>query len=413
MIKRIFKKSRTNQKVKRQKRRRQATLASAREGARAQSFTPAGTPKPNHATYPDIPSDETLLALSRELSGLAQIKVNQAAKERGWATIQRELECHPVRPTAKGRSAVKGASKGAPRGTSLDTGARGPVRLGTGPQSRPASPGSRRWIFGSAAAAVAVVAILLSTYSMGLLTAGPGEGLSSSTTVVSFEGSKVTTPTAGPIPTGSTSETTEGPSTTAPHTSRTPEITAPPKTIAPDPHSSATTTPNAPTPPTTNSNPTGSPATTAPATHTPTSPSTLITQPQTNATTNTTTIAKPQYTAAQRAETAKAAVFDLAALVVDYFLTGDMSGARALVAPGARSQLVQMISALNDPYGFRWVSTKELAADKLRVTLEFTDRVPDGRGELQEVAKRFFLTVRISEASGAPIATVTAISAGS
>ena len=403
MIKRIFKKSRTNQKVKRQKRRRQSTLASAREGAQAQSFTPAGTPKPNHATYPDIPSDETLLALSRELSGLAQIKVNQAAKERGWATIQRELACHPVRPTAKGKSAVKGASKGAPRGTSPGTGARGPVRLGTGPQGRPASPGSRRWIFGSAAAAVAVVAILLSTYSMGLLTAGPGEGLSSSTTVVSFEGSKVTTPT------GSTSETSEGPSTTAPHTSSTPEITAPPKTIAPDPHSSATTTPNAPTPPTTNSNPTGSPATTAPATSTPTSLSTPTTHPQTN----TTTIAKPQYTAAQRAETAKAAVFDLAALVVDYFLTGDMSGARALVAPGARSQLVQMISALNDPYGFRWVSTKELAADKLRVTLEFTDRVPDGRGELQEVAKRFFLTVRISEAGGAPIATVTAISAGS
>jgi len=59
------------------------------------------------------------------------------------------------------------------------------------------------------------------------------------------------------------------------------------------------------------------------------------------------------------------------------------------------------------------VSTKELATDKLRVTLEFADRVPDGRGELQEVAKRFFLTVRISEAGGAPIATVTAISAGS
>ena len=409
MIKRIFKKSRTNQKVKRQKRRQQATLASAREGARAQSFTPAGTSKPNHATYPDIPSDETLLALSRELSGLAQIKVNQAAKERGWATIQRELACHPVRPTAKGKSAVKGASKGAPRGTFPGTGARGPVRIGTGPQSRPASPGSRRWIFGSAAAAVAVVAILLSTYSMGLLTAGPGEGLSSSTTVVSFEGSKVTTPTAGSTPTDSTSETSEGPSTTGPHTSSTPEITAPPKTTAPEPHSSATTTPNAPTPPTTNSNPTGSSATTAPATHTPTSPSTPTTHPQTN----TTTIAKPQYTAAQRAETAKAAVFDLAALVVDYFLTGDMSGARALVAPGARSQLVQMISALNDPYGFRWVSTKELATDKLRVTLEFADRVPDGRGELQEVAKRFFLTVRISEAGGAPIATVTAISAGS
>ncbi len=249
---------------------------------------------------------------------------------------------------------------------------------------------------------MAVIAILLGTYSAGLLTAGDGEGPGPSTSVVSSEGTEVTTPTTD----GQTSGTTEGPSTTGPNTSGTTEATAPTETTAPGPGSSDTTIPSGTTTPVTGPDTTGGSVTTERPTST--GPSTPTTQPQT-----TTTTGEQQYAAAQRAETAKAAVFDLAALVVDYFVTGDMSGARALVASGAQSQLVQMISSLRDPYGFRWVSTKELATDKLRVTLEFNDRVPDGRGELKEVAKRFFLIVRVNEVGGALSAAVTAISAGS
>ncbi len=123
----------------------------------------------------------------------------------------------------------------------------------------------------------------------------------------------------------------------------------------------------------------------------------------------TTTTGDRQVAAAQLEKTAKAAVLSLARMVDDYFVTGDMSGARALVASGAQSSLVQMISSLNNPNGYRWVRTAQVSADTVRVTLEFSDRVLGTQGELVEVARRFALTVRVDDES----AVITAISAGS
>jgi hypothetical protein len=40
-------------------------------------------------------TDQTMLALSRGLSGLGRLEVAQAAKERGWTVLERELECCP------------------------------------------------------------------------------------------------------------------------------------------------------------------------------------------------------------------------------------------------------------------------------------------------------------------------------
>jgi hypothetical protein len=147
---------------------------------------------------------------------------------------------------------------------------------------------------------------------------------------------------------------------------------------------------------------TQSPGTTNGTTDTTKSPTT--TQPA-----QTTTTGEQQLAAAQRDKTAKTLVFDLGSLVVDYFVSGDMSGARALVASGAQSSLVQMISSLNEPYGYRWISTRALTGDTVRITLEFNDRVSNGQGELVEVVKRFAITVRVADES----AVVTAISAGS
>ncbi len=52
------------------------------------------------------------LALDRELSGLAQLEVAQAAKERGWATLQRELERHPVRTADPGGGQARDQGRG-------------------------------------------------------------------------------------------------------------------------------------------------------------------------------------------------------------------------------------------------------------------------------------------------------------
>jgi len=346
------------------------------------------------AASPSLPVDETMIALSRELSGLAHMEVGQAAKERGWASLRRELERRPIR--AAGASAPKGAG---------NVGAKTPVRVGAGSQPRTALAGNRRWMLGSAVAAVAVVAVLLGTYSAGLLSAGDGDEPGTPTSVVSSDGTQATTPIVGPDTTGLPA-TTEGPTTTeGPVTTDGPastEATTPttqmPGTTVPTGPATPSTTPTSPASPDTTQGPVTTNATTR------TTQSATTTQPA-----QTTTTGQQQMAAAQLNKTAKAAALDLGALVVDYFVTGDMSGARALVASGAQSSLVQMISSLNDPYGFRWVSTKPVADDTVRVTLEFSDRVSDGQGEMREVAELFRLTVRVTEER----AVITDISAGS
>lgn len=342
------------------------TLTAA-PGSQAESTVQRDTPV-------GVPVDETMVTLSRELAGIARMEVGQAAKERGWAKLQRELERHPVRPASV---VVK------------DAGARIPARVGAGASGRGLYSGGRRWALGSAAAMVAVVAVLLGTYSAGLLTAGGDEPGGTVTSVVASDSTEPTTPTTqtpsttgGPVTSESTPPTAQGPVTTAA------TDVAPPAT-----ETSVTT---------------GGPITTGgPVTSESTPPTTqgpVTTQPP-----RTTTTGEQQVVAAQLEKTAKSAVFSLAAMVVDYFVTGDISGARALVAPGAQSSLVQMISSLSDPFGYRWISTKGVSADTVRITLEFSDRVSNPQGELVEVARRFALTVRVDEES----AVITAISAGS
>jgi hypothetical protein len=356
MFRSIFKRSGTDRKEGRRERGHSAAPASASNGVSSQTGS---------ATPLNITVDETMVALSRDLSDLARMEVGQAAKERGWATLQRELERRPVRPAAS--VAAKGA------------GAKTPVRVGAGSQVRTAHSGGRRWALGSAAAAVAVIAVLLGTYSGGLLTTDDG----SPVTVASVVTSDSTVPST--VPTDTTTVTTQSPETTVPTSETTVTTVGPVTTDGP-----VTTQ---------------SPVTTNATTGTTASPTTTEPTP----TTTTATTAEQQVAAAQRDKTAKAVVFDLGSMVVDYFVTGDMSGARALVVSGAQSQLVQMISSLNDPNGYLWISTKALAGDTVRVTLEFSDRVSTAQGELVEVAKRFAFTVRVDDES----AVITAISAGS
>ena len=117
---------------------------------------------PVSASYPDIPIDEAMLALDAEITGLAQLPVAQAAKERGWAALRRELDHRPVRISSPALLKGTGA-KGSPGRASVS-----PVLVGH----------SRSWrvALGSAAAVVAIVATLLGTYAAGLLGGGESGG---------------------------------------------------------------------------------------------------------------------------------------------------------------------------------------------------------------------------------------------
>ncbi len=329
-------------------------------------------------TAPDIRVDRAMVALSRELSGIARMEVGQAAKERGWAKLQRELERRPVRPSVSA--------------TARSRGVKAPVRVGAGAPARGLYSSGRRWVIGSVAAAVAVVAVLLGTYSVGLLTANNGGQPGTVTSLVSSDSTQPAPPsTQGPITTGGTVTSLvfrQHPTGFALH---------------PGPITTGGPVTSESTPPSTQ----GPITTGGPVTSESTPPSTqgsTTTQPA-----GTTTTGDRQVAAAQLEKTAKAAVLSLARMVDDYFVTGDMSGARALVASGAQSSLVQMISSLNNPNGYRWVRTAQVSADTVRVTLEFSDRVLGTQGELVEVARRFALTVRVDDES----AVITAISAGS
>lgn len=346
------------------KRREPADKGECRE--RGLSAAPAsashGTPSQGDPTANiDIVVDETMVALSRELSGLARLEVGQAAKERGWATLQRELERRPVRAAAPVLAKDAG-------------------RAGSGPRARRARSGGWRWAVGSAAAAVAVIATLVGTYAGGVLQ---------------------TAETDNPATTIASVVTTDGtePSTTLPTDSTT--VTEPGTTVPTD----VTTVTSG----TTGSSTTGTSQGTDSGGSTPTSHSPTTTQPPQTTTTN------EQILVAQEVvKTAEQAAISLGGLVVDYFWNGgDISSAHALVSADCWKSLVQMIESLKEslkePSGFRKVSIKALSSDTVRVVLEFTDRVDSGQDELTEVTKRFALTVHV----GHDRAVVTAISAGS
>ena len=316
--------------------------------------------------------DESFLALSRELSGLATMQAPVATKERGWASLQRELERRPVRASAP---TTKVATAGA--------GAKGPIAAAG---ARRLSQRRMRMALGSAAAIVVVVAVLLGTYNGGdVQTAGtdPTTGtsvVSSDTTAPDSTVSTAPDTTATSLP--DTTVSSEAPTSTEPSQ---PETTVDVTTPTTNPASSGGTTV-----PTTSGGSTGT-----------TRPPTQTTQPP-----RTTTTGETQNAAAQREGSAKAA----AAYLANVVLTGDTSGVGGLVASEAQGSLAQMVMSLNQPFGYRVPSSgiKSLTDDTVRVTVEIDDRDLTGNGELVETVKTFYIRVRVGDDG----AVITAINAG-
>lgn len=292
-------------------------------------------------THLAVDIDETILALSRELSGLKEIQVPQAAKERGWASLQRELERHPV------HSAVPAA------------------RPAAGSRAR---RGTRRWALGGAAAAVAVIATLLGTYSGGLLTADND----TNTTVVTVVSSDTTQST-----TSTSIDSTTFPTDIAPTTD----------TSQPDTTQTSGTTVNPPT--TGSSNP----------------PTTGTSNPPTTQPASPTTTGEQQNAAKQREGSAKTAARTLA----DAVCTGNTSGARSIVSSEAQPSLAQMITSLKEPYGWTIDPNVQSQGNIVRVTMAINDRVLNGQGELIEVLKHYAIKVRV-DAAGAIIIAINAVS---
>lgn len=305
----------------------------------------------------DLNIDEAMEAIHARLSQLPQIDVTQAAKERGWAKLQRELERRPVRSSAP--APLKDA------GTK-------PVLSGGGVRPVPAGHG-RGWrmAVGSLVAAVAVVIAVLGSYGAGVFTVGGTPSTLAVTNPVTTQtrvtvGTSETTPVTG----GSTTEVTPGASTTG--------------------VDNTTTV-------TTGTTPTSQGGTTASTGGTSATNSASTTVPQLTTTTN-----LQQYTTALRENKAEKVALDLGdAVVRARFGDGDLTGVRSLVADSAQAGLIWMISSLKEPTGFMVVagSTKILSSDTVRVTLEFTDG---------DNHPRFYLTVRVSDGG----AVITGISRG-
>ena len=267
--------------------------------------------------------DESLRALAEELSALGRLQVPQAAKERGWATLARELERRPVRPVA-------GQAKRTVR----------PVR-------------TWRWAIASAAATIAVIAGVLGAYGGGAFSTVADDGhpttvtsvASSDTTQPDTTGTTITPTTTGTQPdtTGTTiTPTTTGPGSTRPHTSTTQRATS--------------------------------------------------------------TTVEQIMAAKERVESAVTAATYLADLVI----SGNTSGASALVEPQAQSSLAWMMMSLKAPYGWNVIDSQTLTDGTVRVTLGIQDRVSNGQGAVVEKTLRFAIRVRVT-AKGA---VITAINAG-
>ena len=299
--------------------------------------------------------DDAFLALTRELSGLGEMEVSRAAKERGWASLQRELERHPIRAA----------------GSPVKAGAR-PVR-------------SWRWAIASAAAAVAVLAGVLGAYGGGAFNSSVADN-GHPTTVTSAVAGNTTEP-------GSTSSTST-PSTSGTQPDTTGTVVAP-TTTGPAPSTSITqpTSPSTSGPSTTQTQTSTTKATTGT-----TQATTSTTQPSSSTTVVTDMASK------ERASSASMAVSNLGLAVI----SGDYAGARALVDPQAQGPFAQMVASLSDPNAIAESDPQLLSTDTYRVTLSFTDHVANGQGIVVERTLRFVLKVHVT-AKGA---LVTAINAG-
>ncbi len=302
----------------------------------------------------DIALDEALLAIDSQLRGLAEIGVAQAAKERSWATLHRELERHPIRPAAS--ALPKGA-------------ATRPVLNGSSVRTAPAGH-SRGWrvAIGSMAAAVVAIAVL-GSYAAGLFTT-----TATNTSLTLAESTEGTQP-----PTSvSSSDTVSTPGSTSTETVVTEVTTTATTTRTVTTNSTQSTTPTSKGPVVTNNAPT--------------------TQPQQNGTTTTN---EQQMADAQLENSAMGAAQALGRAVVDRFASGDLSGARSLVDSGAEAGLTWMISSLDAPTdpSVDVSATKVISKDTVRITLQFVDG---------DKTPRFFIKVRVTPGS----AIVTDISRG-
>ncbi len=314
----------------------------------------------------DIPIDDAMRALDVRLSSMSHIEVAQAAKERGWATLRRELERHPVRPTAPVLLKGTGAKASARPGSLL------PVPVSAGH--------ARGWrvALGSAGAAVVILAAVLGVYGAGLFGAGgTGPVAVTSTDIVAVETTTVTsvvTPTSEG--TGGTEPTV---TTEVPGTTDTTPVTNGTSTTQHTPGSTTLTSGGGTTP-------------TTGGTTTPT------TKPASTTTTNNTVVVSADI---QRDAQMMAA--DLATAVINYFLNGgSISEVSRRVAPSAKASFTQMIGALDDPTSGQVVpgSARAIDGTTVRFTLEFVDT---------NDSPRFFVTVHVTDQG----ATITAISAAS
>ncbi len=156
-------------------------------------------PSPEEApSRVDMVIDDSLLVLSRELSALKQTEVPPGAKERGWASLQREMERRPVRPAA---SVAAKTSTGGPR--------RGSIR-------------TWHWALGGgAAAAVAVIATVLATLGGGAPEAVVVNTSTTVSSVVSTDSTLPDTTVTTPVTSGSSTTDSTQPSTQSTDTTST------------------------------------------------------------------------------------------------------------------------------------------------------------------------------------------------
>jgi hypothetical protein len=312
------------------------------------------------AFHLDIPVDDAMRALDSRLSGLSQIEVAQAAKERGWAALHREIERHPVRaasPAALKSTGAKTAGRQGGLQPVLET--RGHAR-------------SWRLALSGAGAFVVILAVVLGVWGAGLL-GGEGVGPIAGSTSTVIADVTTTLVSDGTTLTSDSTVSSEPVATTQPPTSDTPPESGTPTTKAPD------TTPTSGVTPTTG----GTTPTTKPATPTTTNPVVDV--------------------SADKVHDAQVMAADLASAIIDYFLTdGSVANVARHVAPAAQPALTQLIGSLESPTSGQVVpgSAKTIDAHTVRFTLEFAD---------SGGARRFFVFVDVSDQG----ALITAISAAS
>ena len=335
-----------------------------RPGGHGPAASPRTMADPDETFHLDIPVDEAMRSLDARLSSLAHLDVAQAAKERGWATLHRELARHPVRATSPA------LLKGTGRKTPASPGGLAPVPAGTGH--------SRSWriALSSAGALVVILAAVLGIYGAGLID-GPGPVADTTSTVIAELPSTTETPVTEVTPPTGETVTTAGAGTT--------EVT---------PASTETSTTEV-TPPTDGTSPS-----------TPVTGTTPTTKPTTTPTTkpaSTTTTGPTVNVSASRIKEAKVLASLLAKSIVDYFAgVAELSDASRHVDAGAQAALRQMIGRLERPNSAQVLPGSEKGIDEhtVRLTLEFVD--------VSETL-RFFVWVRVDDA-GAIITKITAAS---